>query len=389
MSRYAISSAAQIAAPPRQAIENAAPTPRHRVKTRKTPKNRGMGWEMPLAFGALLIAATLIGAVTFTGAEAEETRPSVRVKQNVRQGDIAVDRERYSEKFDGSKLAQDLRPKRGLRRQVGLDLDGGPDSKNGFIASWMDIEDAMSSGDYKTALRHLTALAEAGDFAAKADLGTMFLKGLGVRKDYSKAMRLYQIAADRGESKGQVGLGWIYEHGLGVEPNHKRAFAWYDRAAQAGDAVGQERLGWLFQHGLGILRDDAQAVAWYRKSAEQGHAAGEAKLGWMYLKGRGVVQDLSKALTWSQRAAENGDASGQNQLAWMYEQGEGLGQDLKAALFWYEKAVEQGHASAAANLSRLYKSGVGVTRDLAKALELERVATAATGPRNQTRLVAG
>lgn len=388
MSRYAISSATQISTPARQAVEVAAASPRRRIATRKSPKDRGMGWEIPAAMGALLIACGLVGGVVFMDSGVEEKRPVFQVRQNTAQGDIEVDRERFTENFDGSSEAGSLRLTSGRRQTAGV-KKRGRSWDDGFIANWEDVDLALLNGNYDVAIRHLTALADAGDFAAKADLGTLFLRGLGVPKDYSKAMRLFQVAASRGETKGQVGLGWIYEHGLGVEPDHKRAFNWYDSAARAGDPAGQERLGWLFQHGMGTLRDQMQAVAWYRRSAEQGHAAGEAKLGWMFLMGRGVERNLDEAMAWSRKAAEKGDASGQNQLAWMFERGDGVRADIDEAVFWYEKAVEQGHKSAAANLARLYKAGLGVTRDIARALELERVATTSTGPRNETRLVAG
>ena len=49
-------------------------------------------------------------------------------------------------------------------------------------------EEAYMIGDYATALREWTPLAEKGDLAAQFKLANMYRKGIGVPQDYTEQM---------------------------------------------------------------------------------------------------------------------------------------------------------------------------------------------------------
>ena len=53
--------------------------------------------------------------------------------------------------------------------------------------------DAAQNGDYATALKEWTPLAEEGDATAQFNLGVMYEKGEGVPQDYKTAEKMYQI----------------------------------------------------------------------------------------------------------------------------------------------------------------------------------------------------
>ena len=59
--------------------------------------------------------------------------------------------------------------------------------------------DAYNRGDYATALKEWTPLAEQGDVDAQYNLGLMYNKGQGVPQDYVRAHMWYNIAASTGE----------------------------------------------------------------------------------------------------------------------------------------------------------------------------------------------
>ena len=59
-------------------------------------------------------------------------------------------------------------------------------------------KNAFDSGDFATALRELTPLAEQGDANAQFFLGWMYYKGLGVPKDDKTAVKWYKLAAEQG-----------------------------------------------------------------------------------------------------------------------------------------------------------------------------------------------
>ena len=55
---------------------------------------------------------------------------------------------------------------------------------------------AYEIGDYATALREWTPLAEQGDAASQYNLGVMYRKALGVPKNNKTAVKWYRLAAN-------------------------------------------------------------------------------------------------------------------------------------------------------------------------------------------------
>jgi uncharacterized protein len=56
-------------------------------------------------------------------------------------------------------------------------------------------ETAYERGDFATALREWTPLAEQGDAGIQSLLGSMYNEGKGVPQDYKTAMKWYRLAA--------------------------------------------------------------------------------------------------------------------------------------------------------------------------------------------------
>lgn len=128
------------------------------------------------------------------------------------------------------------------------------------------------------------------------------------RGDYTTALREWTPLADQGNADAQFNLGRIYENGRGVAQDYTAAVTWYRRAAEQGHERAQFNLGSMYHFSPGVTQDYAAAATWYRKSAEQGHEGAQLMLGSMYNKGWGVRQDDMLALMWFELAASQGSS---------------------------------------------------------------------------------
>jgi len=172
-------------------------------------------------------------------------------------------------------------------------------------ADWEKGVTAYKSGDYATALREWTPLAEQGDAAAQYKLGLMYHNVRGVPQDDRVAVTWYRLAANQGDAHAQYNLGVMYERGSGVPQDYKTAVTWYRLAAEQGDAVAQYNLGLMYHNGRGVPQDYKAAVTWYRLAAKQGYANAQYNLGLMYAKGNGVLKDYVRAYMWWSIAASH------------------------------------------------------------------------------------
>jgi TPR repeat protein len=69
--------------------------------------------------------------------------------------------------------------------------------------------DAYDRGDYATALREWTPLAEQGLASAQFNLGRMYYNGEGVPQDSKTAVKWFRRAAEQGHAGAQSRLGFI------------------------------------------------------------------------------------------------------------------------------------------------------------------------------------
>ena len=86
--------------------------------------------------------------------------------------------------------------------------------------------DAAQSGDYATALREWTPLAEQGDADAQHNLGLLYDNGEGVPQNYKTAVKWYRLAAEQGNAFAQSNLGVMYSIGQGVIQDNVYAHMW-------------------------------------------------------------------------------------------------------------------------------------------------------------------
>ena len=120
---------------------------------------------------------------------------------------------------------------------------------------------AYTDGDYATALKEWTPLAEAGDAQAQSYLGTLYEFGEGVSQDYKEAVKWYRLAAEQGDAVGQLLLGDIYKDGIGVLQDNVRAHMWYNIGAANGHEEGGTIRDKLAKKMTPAAIEEAQAMA--------------------------------------------------------------------------------------------------------------------------------
>ena len=133
---------------------------------------------------------------------------------------------------------------------------------------------AAHSGDFATALREWTPLAEQGEADAQTILGVMYEEGKGVPQDYKTAVKWYKLAAEQGDADAQTQMGFMYNKGKGVPQNDKTAVKWWTLAAEQGNALAQGNLGAGYAFGRGVLKDYVYAHMWGKIAATNGNAVG-------------------------------------------------------------------------------------------------------------------
>lgn len=98
---------------------------------------------------------------------------------------------------------------------------------------------AYQRGDYATAFREMSVLADQGDSSAQHNLGIMYSKGQGVTQDYREAAKWFRLSAEQGHADSQNNLGTMFVQGQGVTQDYIYAHMWFNIAASTG---GKEAL---------------------------------------------------------------------------------------------------------------------------------------------------
>ncbi len=241
---------------------------------------------------------------------------------------------------------------------------------------------ALSRGDYETAVKEFTRLAEKGDDNAQANLGYMYYAGEGVPQDYEKAVFWYRKAAVQGNRDAQYNLAVSYAFGEGIKQDLTEAAIWYRRAGEQDHVVSQYSLGISYAYGEGVPQDQKEAARWFKKAADKGYARAQIHLGSMYHTGEGVDQDYAEAVKWYRMAADRGDATAQYNLGTMYRSGKGVEQNYAQAKRWFRQSADQGYAAAQNELASLERSAAAnvATRTVQSKPELPSVKETSSEP---------
>ena len=118
--------------------------------------------------------------------------------------------------------------------------------------------DAYERGDYATALREWTPLAEQGDPVAQHALGWMYANGKGVEKNLTEAMKWYRKAAEQGNENALNNLNEKRD----FELNTRLRCAGASRTAQTEYAAQQVIKACLAESGF-EAESESESDCWF------------------------------------------------------------------------------------------------------------------------------
>jgi TPR repeat protein len=237
-------------------------------------------------------------------------------------------------------------------------------------AGWFeDVAAANKRGDYATADRLLSPLAEKGNARAQAFLGGQYRDGRGVPKDPAEAAKWFRKAADQGLAEGQYELGGAYMSGSGVPWSPADGISWLSKAADNNtvvhklDVIAGEMAINLLAVFYDAGSDYAEEVKWLRKGAERGNASFQRQLGTMYVHGQGIPQDYAEAVRWFRKAANQDNAMAQFNLGIAYATGDGLPKDNVQAHMWFNLAASHPYWTRDPSLEKKRREKAVAARD--------------------------
>lgn len=121
---------------------------------------------------------------------------------------------------------------------------------------------------------------------AMVNLGTLYVKGLGVEKSLETAHELFERAAARNQEVAAFYLGGMYENGIGVTPDRDKSIANYAIAAEAGMSGAQLKLGILLRND-----DPLTAMKWMIKAAHAGESQAHSLI--TYVSNQSEASDIN------------------------------------------------------------------------------------------------
>lgn len=149
--------------------------------------------------------------------------------------------------------------------------------RNEIIKTFTMGLDAYNRGDYASALKYWTPLANQHRPAAQTMLGVMYALGHGVPKDEHKAFAMISEPASQGYALAQYHLAVMYMHGDGIQKNEQEAVVLFRKAAEQGFAEAQNALGVCYEQGRGVTKNIDEARKWFGLASKQGHSGAAKK----------------------------------------------------------------------------------------------------------------
>ena len=181
------------------------------------------------------------------------------------------------------------------------------ENENPEILYKIGIE-AKNNEDYKTAFDLFKKAANKGHSNSMLQVGTLYIKGLGVTRDFNKSLNWYRKAAELGNTDAMLYIGDMYYHGIGVSKDNQKYMQWCRKAAELGDTEAMCKIGFMYAYpdpyDDDVEKDCNKAMQWYRKAAELGDTEAMYEIADMYKKGLVVPKDLQKVMKWQKKAEE-------------------------------------------------------------------------------------
>ena len=240
-----------------------------------TDYNRAVGYLQDAAANGVVSARYLLADAAYNGNglrqdKDEASRSYIKFVAQADEVDPA-DRD-YAASM--TYLADCFSKGRGVEKNFDLALsaaDKAYAAADAAVESARKVDAAKAADLYTRAASGIKALADAGNLHAVKYLGDLYFYGMGgYKQDYTKALETYMTAAEQGDADAQAQIGRIYMDGLGVEQDAEKAMDWNMRAAEQGNAQGQEQIGKMYYLGIGMTKSTEEASRWFERARDSG-----------------------------------------------------------------------------------------------------------------------
>ncbi|MDP2077736.1 MAG: NifU family protein [Sulfuricurvum sp.] len=133
-------------------------------------------------------------------------------------------------------------------------------------------------------------------------------------KDFMSAKNIWESLSDS-DANAMVNLGSLYVKGLGMEKNIHKAYDLFDKAASLGHETAAYYLGGMYENGIGVTANPAEAIRNYTVAAKAGMSTAQLKLGIMLRN-----EDIKNSMHWMIKAAHAGEAQAHSLLTYVSNQ---------------------------------------------------------------------
>ena len=158
-------------------------------------------------------------------------------------------------------------------------------------------------------VKHLQLVERAvalGNGDAKATLGIMLLRGVGVPVDRGRGLALLNEVANLGHTGAMRALYNAYHDPAQPDHDFALAFKWAKQAVDAGDPGALNSLADCYRTGTGTSADAVLASQTYKRSADAGNVDGMNAWALMQLDGIGTPRDIAGGAKYLQMAVDRG-----------------------------------------------------------------------------------
>lgn len=133
-------------------------------------------------------------------------------------------------------------------------------------------------------------------------------------KDFMNAKKIWESLSDS-NADAMVNLGSMYVKGFGMKKNIQKAYELFDKAASFGHETASYYLGGMYENGIGVSANATDAIRHYTVAAKAGMSTAQLKLGILLRN-----EDIKNSMNWMIKAAHAGESQAQSLLTYVSNQ---------------------------------------------------------------------
>jgi TPR repeat protein len=176
--------------------------------------------------------------------------------------------------------------------------------------------------------------------------GMLFYHRRRLENNYDIALRYFKKAS-KANAYAQAQLGYMYLNGIGVDQDHEEAARWHGMAEN--NYIGHSKYcrSKIYHYDQGGMQDFSKALKLYQEELEAidfknklpNNSGALRGIGLLYEYGDGATQDFKKALKYYGNSASHKNIAAYYNIGLLYYYGKGVDLNHKAALFWFTKVT--------------------------------------------------